>query len=249
MFEKDDRTGHGLAIAQLKEFLQRRFPDWTRVFSSAQLTGLILKSGGDFREFLTLLRTLVTRAAADDDVRLPLSDAQVDSTCTLIARDRLPLLASVRERLKVIHQTRQPVLDTAADYDGFATDLIVKNALMYLNGEEWYGVHPLLWGEMDKPAPGAVASLGSGWSLVDALLERNSPQAMEVALEVRDLAQRRVDAAGPDPSALRDLSVSWNKVGNAVAVLGRHDEALAAYRSCKALAEHSILEFGDDRWI
>ena len=152
------RIGREEAIMQLEEFLQRRFKDWTKVLSKDQLRTLILKSGGDFREFLTLLRTLVVRAAADDDVTLPLSNDQIDSTCTLLARDRLPLPAPVRERLKVIHQTQQPVLNTDADYDGFVTDLIVKNALMYLNGEEWYGVHPLLWGEMGKASPAVETS-------------------------------------------------------------------------------------------
>lgn len=158
VFEKDGRRGRASAIALLEEFLQRRFAEWPQVISTSQLHGLILKSGGDFREFAMLLRTLVTRAATHDEVKLPLDDAFIAATCTVVARDRLPLQAPVRERLKVIYQSQQPLLNTAADYDGFVADLTVKNALMYLNGEEWYGVHPLLWGEMAKPSPITTAS-------------------------------------------------------------------------------------------
>ena len=154
VYKKDDgRTGRDQAIAPLEEFVQRRFPAWEKIISAAQLRGIILKSGGDFREFAMLLRTMVARAAVDDDVRLPLNDAFIESTCTVVVRDRLPLPVPVRERLKVIHQTQQPQLNSDADYDGFVSDLTVKNALMYLNGEEWYGVHPLLWDEMKKPPP------------------------------------------------------------------------------------------------
>lgn len=153
VFEKDGRTPRPAAVAELEKFLTLRFPNWSDVFSQAQLHDIILKSGGDFREFLMLLRTLVTRAAADDDISLPIADAHFTSTYKLAVRDRLPLLVPVRERLKVMHNTHQPVLNVDADYDGFVNDLIVKNALMYLNGEEWYGVHPLLWAEMEKAAP------------------------------------------------------------------------------------------------
>lgn len=153
VFQKDGRTPRLEAIAELEKFLTLRFATWESVFSKEQLHDIILKSGGDFREFLMLLRTLVTRAAADDDIKLPISDAHFTSTYKLAVRDRLPLLIPVRERLKVMHNTHQPVLNADADYDGFVNDLIVKNAFIYLNGEEWYGVNPLLWGEMDKPAP------------------------------------------------------------------------------------------------
>ena len=151
--KEDGRTGRDSAIAPLVEFLERRFPDWINVLTAGQLRDIILKSGGDFREFANLLRSLVSRAAVDDDVKLPLPDTFIASTCKVVARDRLPLQVPVRERLKVIHQTQQPQLNTDADYDGFVADLTVKNALMYLNGEEWYGVHPLLWEEMKKPSP------------------------------------------------------------------------------------------------
>ena len=70
------------------------------------------------------------------------------------------------------------------------------------------------WKRLAKQPPEEVVSLGPGWSLVDALLEWNSPQAMDVAGQVRHLAQQRVDAGGSDPSALRplfrDLSLAIN---------------------------------------
>ena len=106
------------------------------------------------------------------------------------------------------------------------------------------------WRNMLNSTPAEIGSLVPGWLLVDELIENDGVAALDIAAQVRALAQRRVEAAA-DPSLrrsfLRDWSVSWNKVGDATNALGRVEEALAAYRESKALCERIVKEFGENR--
>jgi hypothetical protein len=152
VYQRSNRQPRQEAIEQLVRLVTRRFANWHDVLSRAQLETLILKSGGDLRELLLLLRTLVTRAATQLDATLPVQDKDIESTIISVRRNRLPIAETMRNRLRPIHATGQPLLANDADVDGFVSDLNVKCVLMYRNGEEWYGVHPLLWDEINKVA-------------------------------------------------------------------------------------------------
>jgi hypothetical protein len=154
VYQRNSRAPRNEAVEQLTKLVAKRFPDWQKVLSSEQLKKIMLKSGGDLREFLLLLRTLVTRVATKYDAVLPVRDADVESAIVAVRRNKLPIPDSVRDRLRPIHENGQPKLHDENDVDGFVSDLNVKRVLMYRNGEEWYGVHPLLWEEVEKVPAG-----------------------------------------------------------------------------------------------
>jgi hypothetical protein len=150
VFEKDGRTPRRDSVGQLIEFVEKRYADWKAIFSVDQLTKIAVTSGGDFREFRLLLGTVLTDKAIDETQDLKITDTQIDVAFKSIARHMLPLREPERERLMAIDHDHQPRLVTDEDADGFVNALVIKKAFMYLNGEEWYGVHPLLWNHLDK---------------------------------------------------------------------------------------------------
>ena len=105
------------------------------------------------------------------------------------------------------------------------------------------------WNEQVRKAGGlASLSLWDGFAAVDALLEHGAWQeAGRVAREVLLLARERAAGAGGAErnDALRDLSVSLNKVGDTEAAAGRSKAALAAYRESLALRRELRSALGD----
>jgi hypothetical protein len=156
VFERRTMKPRQAAINQLVNLVEKRFSDWPKILSRPQLEELILMSGGDLRELLLLLRTMVTRVATQIESTLPVDKKDIENAIISVRRNRLPVSEALRLRLQPIYVDGQIALGDDADYDGFIADLTVKRILMYRNGEEWYGVHPLLWDEMKKHQPTIV---------------------------------------------------------------------------------------------
>jgi tetratricopeptide (TPR) repeat protein len=95
---------------------------------------------------------------------------------------------------------------------------------------------------------GAPFRMGPWGALLDQLIEAGDVRARGAALSIRDRLANEVSLdAAPDQVAMRDLSVSHERVGDAARALGRHDEALAAYREGKVLSERIVAEYGENR--
>lgn len=78
-----------------------------------------------------------------------------------------------------------------------------------------------------------LAALWDGFAAVDAWLERGRPElAQPLAEQVLGLARQRAAAADTTSPALRELSVSLEKVGDVASAQGRLDAAARAYEEC-----------------
>ena len=86
--------------------------------------------------------------------------------------------------------------------------------------------------------------LATGWAACAELLAAGRPaDAEDVAVEVLSMARRRA-AAGDDPAALRDLSVSLDSVGSVARAQGDWAQAEAAYRESLALSRQLVDRLG-----
>ena len=153
VYKRQSHHPRNEAVAQMRQVIERRFPDWPKVLGQLQLDDLIRASGGDLRELLRLLSTLIANAATNDAMRLPLDQKAIENAKIAVRRNYLPLPDDIRARLKPIHDAGQPDLSTEKTLDGFVQDLNTKRVMMYRNGEEWYGVHPLLWPSLAPTKP------------------------------------------------------------------------------------------------
>ena len=88
--------------------------------------------------------------------------------------------------------------------------------------------------------------LGLGFEAFDRAFEAmRHAQAKPLADELVTLARERIGAAPGDYGALRDLSVSLNKVGGVDQALGQYEAARAAYAESLALCRNINAAVGD----
>ena len=139
VFERNSSLPDAQGLAAVTDLVARRFPAWTQVFSATQLQSLIVNTGGDLRELLRAIRVAIN----EDIEALPVSDAVVDFA-----------LASVRPPKSIpgehvawmarLEASHEPELGGGIDARVLQRYLSTKHVLVYLNGEPWYAVHPLL---------------------------------------------------------------------------------------------------------
>ncbi|MEY2632158.1 MAG: hypothetical protein RIR00_812 [Pseudomonadota bacterium] len=128
--------------------------DPSSIIGTAQLRDIILNTGGDLRD---LLRTLRAALLAGLTSGFPVSQAQLERVYNELRRPYLPFPKDSAERLQQIRRDKEARLETAADWQWVISDLAQKRVLLYLNGTEWYDVHPLL----RKPLEAQFASSSS----------------------------------------------------------------------------------------
>jgi hypothetical protein len=126
-------------ISAVISLVDRRFPRWQEVFTTAQLQRLAEATGGDLRDFLRAIRV----ALSDDISALPVPDSTVDYALSHVSPNRNIVAEHVQwlARLETSHEA-----ELGGDIDGKVLQryLATKHVLAYLNGETWYAVHPML---------------------------------------------------------------------------------------------------------
>ncbi len=130
----------GPGLDALTTLIARREPDWVRLLGSELvLHRLILMSGGHLRDLLRLVAGVAMHARS-----LPATPAVVDYT---IDQHRNSLVADLSADevawLRRIAESHDASLETGERRGAFASLLDRHLVLGYLNGEEWYDVHPL----------------------------------------------------------------------------------------------------------
>ncbi len=148
----------GLAV--MRDLLEKRIPDWEKVFTKDAIDKLSMISGGDLRHFLRRLMVDAIYQAQYALDRLPLqeNDAIIQSLkdtsevemAQLTVRNDWVLLRSVAKENKVIANNR------GHDFSALAYYLDNRVILNYRNGKEWYDLHPCLWATIEAaadPAP------------------------------------------------------------------------------------------------
>lgn len=109
---------------------------------------LIDVCGGHFRDLLRLLRDTVVRATSLP--ALPVSDAVLDHAVNSARRDFLPIAADDAQWLAKIAAVRATALPNteATAVNRLARFLDSHFVLYFVNGDEWYDIHPLIRDEV-----------------------------------------------------------------------------------------------------
>ena len=138
--EPDDDTIDGKMIPLLVRRLGAA--EQPQLIGLPELRNIVQMTGGDLRDLLRTLRAALLVGLTDE--RFPITQVQLERVYNDLRRPYLPLPQDTAERLRQIHADKEALLATAADWQLVISDLAQKRVLLYLNGTEWYDVHPLL---------------------------------------------------------------------------------------------------------
>ncbi|MFV0457191.1 MAG: hypothetical protein ACK5MT_00230 [Actinomycetales bacterium] len=147
-----DRSGECFepGIDALVEIVRRRVPEGSldRLFPDPdQLRDFVADSGGHLRDLLRLVRNAETSAVA-----LPF-DGPLLHRARQLERERMtPIADDERACLRHVRATHHVPLPSQDEWEALAGLFDRHLILGYLNGQLWYGVHPLIVDEIDQPA-------------------------------------------------------------------------------------------------
>ena len=116
-----------------------------------EIRNLIEMTGGDLRDLIRAVRAVLLAGLGDKN-SFPVTQAHLNQVYNDMRRPYLPLPVSTQTRLAYVAKHFKPELQDQADWPHVISDLAQKRILLYLNGAEWYGVHPLLRGSV-SPSP------------------------------------------------------------------------------------------------
>ncbi|NNM82696.1 MAG: ATP-binding protein [Burkholderiales bacterium] len=136
---KEDRQG----LDVMKEIVEKRFPEWEKIFTSPQIDRLALSSGGDIRDFFRLIRDCLVRSISEKSI-LPVPESLLDSAENALRREMLPIPKEDAEWLARISKSKTAELGKVEELPQLARFFDTHVVLNYRNGEDWYDVHPLL---------------------------------------------------------------------------------------------------------
>ncbi len=130
---------------KLLPLLQKRLGEpWELLLSEDQLRLLVEKTGGDLRDLLRCTRAALLKGLSKKI--FPVSPDLLEEAFSDMRRPYLPLSQASRARLSIVARSFEvdDLLKDDSHWPVIMADLAQKRILMYLNGQEWYGVHPLL---------------------------------------------------------------------------------------------------------
>lgn len=135
--------------------ISARYRDWRDYLPETQMKRLIEASGGDLRDLFRFLSGVLLELEDSEDAEAAVDYvlAQVARTLTWITEDNL-------KRLQSVSNTKALPRGSQEDMDALVRDLETKRVLMYLNGDEWHDIHPLLRKYIDSaPTRGGPLTL------------------------------------------------------------------------------------------
>lgn len=141
---------------KLLPLLQKRLGDgWEQWLSEEQLRLLVEKTGGDLRDLLRCTRAALLKGLSKKT--FPVPPDLLEEAFSDMRRPYLPLSQASRTRLSIVARSFEvdDLLQDDSKWPVVMSDLAQKRILMYLNGQEWYGVHPLLRDVLKPDTPAA----------------------------------------------------------------------------------------------
>jgi hypothetical protein len=152
---KRDGSADVEGIAIMLTMLGKRYADWRKVLTQAQVERVAVASGGDLRDFLRILRAVTFYEVT----QLPIDDASVDDAITRMSPAK-QVPDYVIDWLAKVHETKEACLSSTITAPILQHYLSSKHLLMYANGEVWYDVHPLLkdWVKKRRTPAASVAA-------------------------------------------------------------------------------------------
>jgi hypothetical protein len=140
---------HSLVKRRLgEEGLQRLFG--AEPAQLAALDRIIDVCGGHYRDLMIILRRIVIRATSL--AKLPIPESLVEGAISATRRDFLPIAQDDAKWLDEIGRVRETALPsaTAEPVNRLARFLDNHFVLYFVNGDEWYDIHPLIRDEVKK---------------------------------------------------------------------------------------------------
>lgn len=155
--DRSDEPDDATINQKLLPLVQKRIGEqWEQLLVAEQLRQLVEKTGGDLRDLLRCTRAALLKGVMNN--HFPVRDEWLEDAFIDLRRPYLPLSKASRERLQVVARdfAVDNLLQDDSQWPMVMSDLAQKRILMYLNGQEWYGVHPLLREVLqpNAPAPG-----------------------------------------------------------------------------------------------
>ncbi|MGE4296227.1 MAG: hypothetical protein AB7E49_11045 [Campylobacterales bacterium] len=146
VFKKKSCDPDDTILNLMVELISKRYPQYHEFFNDTQIKTLAEKSGGKLRDFLRaihlcLLEISTRKIDRVDEECLKLAQSQIKPT-NIIPTD-------IWQWLKKIDETHQPSIGNEIDALTLEKYLTTQHVLVYLNGDAWYGVHPLLRDELN----------------------------------------------------------------------------------------------------
>ena len=122
-----------------------------QLIGDAEIRNIIEMTGGDLRDLIRAVRAVLLAGLADENA-FPVEQNHLESVYNELRRPYLPLPVNTQQRLAYVAKHYQVLLQDESEWSNVIGDLAQKRVLLYLNGAEWYGVHPLLRNSV-SPSP------------------------------------------------------------------------------------------------
>lgn len=137
-------TAENGGIDQMVRLFNERCPDWRDFFDEGDVRALAQESGGDLRDFLRALQVCLTGL---DAAHPRVNAADVAQARSQIKPSMTVDLEHLRwmARVDASHGSELQAPVTALVLERY---LSTKHVLAYLNGDTWYGLHPLIRDEV-----------------------------------------------------------------------------------------------------
>lgn len=140
--DSDKCDDSGVEIMQ--NIIHRRSPGAHKVFNDAGLRELAIASGGDLRDFFLLVRSCLVNANTELVVRFPIQLPVIQRAKEQLQRSMLPIHDDAVRWLAKIQATQQAELPSLEQLPALATLFDTNLVINYRNGDDWYGIHPLI---------------------------------------------------------------------------------------------------------
>ena len=149
----DQRPSRADSLRVLHSLVKRRFDqveggDIARFFDGFKdaeqhslLDQLLIASGGHFRDLLRLMREAIVRAPG-----LPVTQDIIDHAIYTVRSGFLPIAVQDARALQRVADLRAAAHETSSDADigQLAQFMNTHMVLYFINGHEWYDLHPLI---------------------------------------------------------------------------------------------------------
>jgi hypothetical protein len=139
----DDEDG----LSLLETIVSRRYADWEKLIHRQQLRCLGRATGGDLRDFFRVIREALIAVSVTSD---GITDAIIEQVENRLRREHLPIAHEDARWLYKVHASKRPELESVKLLPILARFFDNNLIMNYLNGDEWYDVHPLLLDEVRR---------------------------------------------------------------------------------------------------
>ena len=125
----------------MQELLTKRYADWHIFIEPDLLQEIILDCGGDLRDYLRAIKILLMEMEADPAIErsdlLDIVRGQIRPPREAVPSAHIAWMAR-------LERSHDPEINHTVNSRQFHHYLATKHVQAYLNGDNWYAVHPLL---------------------------------------------------------------------------------------------------------